>query len=85
MIGLIYYHQARSSIKNFNDRGVVKKIARGIVRVGQEDQRWLMLLDGSEHFIQIKGEIVFQQHSCITHTCESRNHAEHHECGFDAQ
>jgi hypothetical protein len=63
-----------------------EQVARGVVGVGEEDHRGLLLFDGLDHGGHVQTEIVgVQGDAGVFHAAEGGDHAVHDEAGLHRQ
>ena len=80
-IGLVQHHQTVSSLQDGTHVVRIEQVARGIVRIGQEDQRRTVRLDGLQHRLAVQTEVRPQRHRHETDAGQPRAHLIHHERG----
>ena len=80
-IGLVQHHQTVGGLQDGAHVVRIEQVAGGVVRIGQEDQRRTMRLDGLQHRLAVQTEIRPQRHWHETDTGQPRTHLVHHERG----
>ena len=80
-IGLVQHHQTVGGLQDGAHVVRIEQVARGVVRIGQEDQRRAVRLDGLQHRLAVQTEIRPQRHRHETDACQPRPHLVHHERG----
>ena len=80
-IGLVQHHQTVGGLQDGAHVVRIEQVARGVVRIGQEDQRRTVRLDGLQHRLAVQTEIGPQRHWHETDTRQPRAHLVHHERG----
>ena len=80
-IGLIQHHQTVGGLQDGAHIVRIEQVAGGIVRIGQEDQRRAVRLDGLQHRLAVQTEIRPQRHRHKTDAGQPCTHLVHHERG----
>ena len=80
-IGLVQHHQTVGGLQDGAHVVRIEQVARGVVRIGQEDQRRTVRLDGLQHRLAVQTEIGPQRHRHETDAGQPRAHLVHHERG----
>ena len=80
-IGLVQHHQTVGGLQDGAHVVRIEQVARGVVRIGQEDQRRTVRLDGLQHRLAVQTEVRPQRHRHETNASQPRPHLVHHERG----
>ncbi len=78
-VGLVHHHQAGGGLDHGLHVLAGKAVARGVVGIGQEHHRGLVLLHGPDEAIHIQGEVLAQGHAHVGHVRVAGDHAVHDE------
>ena len=74
-VGLVDHHQPRCLFDHPQQRILRKQVAGGVVGIGEEDQRRLVLLDGFEQTVEIESETLrVEGDPHILHAAEGGDH-----------
>ena len=80
-IGLVQHHQTVGGLQDGAHVVGIEQVAGGVVRIGQEDQRRAVRLDGLQHRLAVQTEVRPQRHRHETDAGQARTHLVHHERG----
>ena len=80
-ISLVQHHQTVGGLQDGAHVVRIEQVAGGIVRIGQEDQRRAVRLDGLKHRLTVQTEVGPQRDRHKTDASQPRAHLVHHERG----
>ena len=84
LVGLVHHHQTlmpSHRLDQARDHRLIPQIGGRVVRVGQVEQRGLVLVDGRQHRRLVELEVGRQWHADETHPLQACRQAVHHEAG----